>query len=226
MSFPNPHSSACFWFDAAEKFGAADNHLCEEVSCGVIAGPANTWSNLAYFFVAMYLWRKDRRFSIFVFFLGGISFFSHASLIYPALITDLALSVTLVVYMNAWRMTKTGRMKEKHFLPYVMGWFIIAAAMFHLILREGNSYAWLIGASAGSVIIAEFFCGSWKKKNFCIALALLAGAFLFTSVDLNEGFCRPSSWFQGHAVWHLLTAISMIFIERHYSDLGTNPQTT
>lgn len=218
MTFSNPHTPGCFWYDIAEKAGAADNHLCEQVTCGIASGPVNTVSNLAYLLVALSLWKKNRQFSVFVFLLGIISIFSHASLIYPALILDLSMSLTLVAWLIVWRL------KIQKPLVYVMSFFAGAVLFFHLLISFHYPYAWIIGASAGVMIIAEFKFGSWTSRNFRIALLLILGAFLFSALDLHESFCRPSFVVQGHAVWHLFTAIALIYLERHYSDLGKQPQ--
>ncbi len=39
-----------------------------------------------------------------------------------------------------------------------------------------------------------------------IALALLIGGITAHKLDLRGVWCWPSSWFQGHAIWHLATA--------------------
>ena len=61
--YPNISNPECVWTPLREWGGLPNVKWCEETLCGVIAEPANTWSNLAYLVVAVALWwftRKDK----------------------------------------------------------------------------------------------------------------------------------------------------------------------
>ncbi len=62
LDYPNITNPECVWTPLREWGGLPNVKWCEETLCGVIAEPANTWSNLAYLVVAAWLWwftRKD-----------------------------------------------------------------------------------------------------------------------------------------------------------------------
>ncbi|HEX6559915.1 MAG TPA: hypothetical protein VF021_10645, partial [Longimicrobiales bacterium] len=48
------------------------------------------------------------------------------------------------------------------------------------------------------------------------AVGILALAFIIWSLDLLGVLCRPASLLQGHAVWHLLGALSAAVLFRLY----------
>jgi hypothetical protein len=49
-----------------------------------------------------------------------------------------------------------------------------------------------------------------------VALAALLSAFVIWNVS-RVWLCDPSSLIQGHAVWHVLCAVSAYFLCRHYA---------
>lgn len=218
--FPNFHPPGCYWHSWTELLGASDNGLCEAVTCGLIAKPLNTWSNLAYFAVALYLLQRDRSFSIFIFFLGAASFFLHASGLYPALLLDLGTSFALI----GWAYSKT--LRVKNFVPFVLGFGIFAITASHLLLSFGSHFRYLYPLGVVGVGILEFRRPREENRNLWVALALVLLGFGFASLDGNPQFCRPQHWLQGHAIWHVLTALAIPYLERHYRDLKNSEKST
>lgn len=205
-SFPNPHLTGCFWHNLAENFGAADNKVCEEVVCGIIAGPANTWSNLAYFAAAIYLFRINRKFAAFIFSLGTVSFFAHASITFPALLIDLFMSFTLIFWF-----TFPGK---KYYLA------LIGMVVCYMLMMSGRNYAYLIPMAAAWPVLSELKSVR-QKKNLFVSLGFFGFAFLFAAIDRQPGFCSPESWIQGHSLWHFFTALAVIFLGKHFSQVNS-----
>jgi hypothetical protein len=54
------------------------------------------------------------------------------------------------------------------------------------------------------------------------AFAILLLAAIIWILDRTSVMCSPSSIFQGHALWHLFTAASILFIYLYYRS-GTAP---
>ena len=85
----NPHGVGCPWHSITETWGAPNVKWCEETLCQWISEPANTWSNLAYIFAAILLWKTKTKkpsvrtrlnyFSFAIAFCGIGSFIYHAS---------------------------------------------------------------------------------------------------------------------------------------------------
>lgn len=73
----------------------------------------------------------------------------------------------------------------------------------------------LLAAVAGlAVLIAEFAVYRrgirWPSPGLFAGAAVVALAVAIYALSRTGGpLCHPQSWFQGHGVWHLLTAIAM-----------------
>lgn len=88
---------------------------------------------------------------------------------------------------------------------------IYLAVNVHLFGSAGNTaYAGLLGIF-GAGMALELFFGKTSRQHRWPALSLvsLALAFYVWNLDRAGRFSSPESWFQGHAVWHLLTAVSL-----------------
>lgn len=74
----------------------------------------------------------------------------------------------------------------------------------------------------GLVLITHLYYEFFVKKSTAftkyILIALLSFAVGFTiwMLDRSHIVCSPESWFQGHAVWHLLSALSALLIYMYY----------
>ncbi len=216
--FPNPHSQGCFWFDWTNLIGASDNGLCEAMACGMIAKPAAAWSNLAYLAVAIYFFQRDKKLSLYIALVGVVSFFAHASSLYPALLLDLGTSFSLL----GWAVSRN--LRRKNFIPYVIGAGIFSVVTCHLLLMNGFHYRYIFPVGALIVVFLEFQGERKKSKYLHMAMGILALAFFFAAMDGSDIFCRPQSWLQGHAIWHLLTALALPYLERHYKDLSSSAE--
>lgn len=66
-----------------------------------------------------------------------------------------------------------------------------------------------------------FSAGNTSTLWIAIAFALLLIAVFFRQMDVAGKFGQPDWWFQGHAIWHLLTAGSLASMYLYYrSELG------
>ena len=61
-------------------------------------------------------------------------------------------------------------------------------------------------------------------RVFAVALALITVAATCSAMDLTRIWCDPSDhWLQGHAVWHVLTALSLMALYVFYVPLLETP---
>jgi hypothetical protein len=63
---------------------------------------------------------------------------------------------------------------------------------------------------------------TWIFFGLAVLFIALSGLFWILSRDEGSPLCDPESWFQGHALWHVLAAIAMLCIYGHYQ---TEPTT-
>lgn len=72
------------------------------------------------------------------------------------------------------------------------------------------AFAGLIGIFGTSMALELFFGRTSRQYRWpVLALVSLALAFFIWNLDRSGQFSSPESWFQGHAVWHVLTAVSL-----------------
>jgi len=97
----------------------------------------------------------------------------------------------------------------------VLGFLAVAVSIYLIqdLSRFGSgtaAYAGLIGIIA-STFLFEVISGKTSKQYRWIVLSAvsLALAFYIWNLDRAGKFSYPDSWFQGHAIWHLLTAITL-----------------
>lgn len=113
----------------------------------------------------------------------------------------------------------------------VAGFLVITISTFlavnvHVFGRAGNTaYAGLISV-VGAGMAVEYFFGKTSQQYRWPVLALvsLALAFYIWNLDRAGKFSSPESCFQGHAIWHMLTAVSLGSAAIFYrSEVPINP---
>ena len=86
----------------------------------------------------------------------------------------------------------------------IFGLLVVAVLFVEILIRRRN------GARAAS-------------RHLAIAAAIMGLAFVIWILDFTRTLCRPESWMQGHAVWHLLGAVASWYLFRYYD--GSKPAT-
>jgi predicted membrane channel-forming protein YqfA (hemolysin III family) len=73
------------------------------------------------------------------------------------------------------------------------------------------------------LIVAAFVVADWFQRRrrlsvplMILSLAALVAARVCWVMDVKGTFSGPDTWLQGHAVWHLLTALSLATIYLYY----------
>lgn len=104
--------------------------------------------------------------------------------------------------------------------------FNIAGAFFSFLMVFGLWQYFNINIffpiAIGVVLISHLYYEFFMKKSVAftkyilIALLSFATGFAIWMLDRSHIVCSPESWFQGHAVWHLLSAMSALLIYMYY----------
>ena len=211
----------CFW-DAFEKNNGI---FCEEQLCAFITEPANTWTNIGYLILAIFILRQkevnNRRVknlffaSTFCLFIGSTLF--HMTSTYMGKFTDVStmffLSMT-VLTLSLQRFTGLSETKANIF--YIAG--LGLSILFLYFMKFGNI---LFLSQIVVATIFEFKLSKTDKtldmKGVITSLLLFAAAFVFWILDVTKVLCDPGNHIlTGHGVWHLLAAVSIYFFFRSY----------
>lgn len=162
--------------------------------------------------------------TVFYLFLG--SFLFHASLTewFQKLDqTAMYFLVWLVLMFNFYKMLPriTFRLRSVSTHPLFMGLFLLGC---FLIYRYAFAYninflfpaMVLIGLSTG-ILYLQFFNGkNWMLRYLSSSLVLLLLAAGIWLLDRHHILCDPNSFLQGHAIWHILTAASILLVYMYY----------
>jgi hypothetical protein len=205
--------------------------FCEAVRPGPMRQYADTWSNLAYVFVALLILaaetdpgsdnplRADRA-HIMVY--GGITLalgltsgWFHASLTFAGEWFDATSMFLLVCFVIAHNLRRGGAVGRAGFLA-VFGALAVFSGLFLAyakILRK-ETFAALILALVLTEVWARRRSAPLDSRWFGRALGVFLVSFGVWLLDQHHLVCSPYSLAQGHAVWHLLDAavIGMLFV--------------
>ncbi|MFP6660753.1 MAG: ceramidase domain-containing protein [Myxococcota bacterium] len=204
---------------------------CEENLCALVTAPANTWSNLAYIVVGLVMWaaarrlgRSDLRFygpaAIVV---GVFSLAYHASYTFFFQFFDF---VGMFVFLDLVILVDLGRLGRLQPKSQLRSWWLMVAASSALVpplFFAGIPIQLLVAATIAVWVPLEFVL--WRARGgsgrlLWLALALSATAGLFSGADVTRVYCNPHDhFFQGHAIWHVLTAASFYALFRHHQQL-------
>jgi|CXWL01.1.fsa_nt_gi hypothetical protein len=219
------------------------NCFCEATREGaLIRQPANTYSNLSFVLTGLLilgfsqarssgLSRPPRAHSIVyglaVTAIGAGSFFYHASLTFTGQWFDLMgmyLLATFIVLYNLSRLRSLGGLVFA--VSYVIFNIIlgIVLALNPAIRIRIFSGLILIGLAL-EVIILLTRRPRIKTRYFIASLTVFILAYTIWTLDKNGTLCAPDSLLQGHALWHVLTALAAGLLFVYYRS-ESGPQYT
>ena len=211
---------------------------CEEELCAWIVNPADTWSNLLYVALGFWMWREAKRagredlarFGPASIAVGVFSFAYHASYTFALQFLDFVgmfLFCFVVIARNASRLGWIAPGGETRFLALgVGGASALVPLLFAWSVPIQLTVAALIGvALAQEAVLRRRAPGVRFPRSYRVGLALLGAAALCSALDLSRVACDPKNhWLQGHAVWHVLTALALFAFFRFYAALpGPRP---
>lgn len=232
MKYTNPHGLGCFWHQYAESQGAPNIKWCEETLCQVVSEPANTWSNIGYLLVAFIIvgianYRKDpfelKQFGPIIFFMGAMSLFYHQSNYYTSQILDFVGMFFFVGWAIGMNLIRLGWMKKKLLVPFNLLLGLVLTGIMHWMYLKGTKFQGIVLFAGFAIIGTEILARKLVQVNYkyiATAIVTLIIAFGFSIADGKRLWCTPTNhgWFsQGHAVWHWVASVAMLFIYLHYS---------
>jgi len=212
---------SCPW----EGYTPGTVKFCEDRLCGWIAEPANAWSNLGYVLMGLYLMRRARNegrhplqlvglTSVLV---GFASFGFHMSGTFWGEFLDLCAMYfigSLMVTMEARRFLTLSRTQLTLFF------FTVSGISIGLLLAFRTIGIVLFGIQVAFVYLCNIIWRIRRQKvihRYAFRLGTTFGvAIVIWTLDITGTVCAPRNHiFNGHSVWHLLTALCLYFFYRH-----------
>ena len=199
--------------------------FCEAVGTGLLRQPANALSSLAFCVAALVAADRGRRLArhtperalapvvaLTLLALGAGSLAYHAQLTFAGQVLDVQgmyLLGTLLITGALWRRgTLTAARATLLAVALIVGLLAAQAAfpdarrwLFALVLLPGIALEWRLAP---------------RSRPLALAVVALVIAYAVWLADDRGLWCEPTSWLQGHAVWHLLTALAGGLLVPHY----------
>ncbi len=224
-------SGGCLCPYCGFHLGQPTLQFAEQNMCGWIAQPANTISNIAYLFVTLILLIQLRKntlpwylygFPIAYSFIGISSGFYHASSTFVGQFLDFTAIYVFVGYIlflainkRNWIQTRTlaYMVACSVFLLSTIMWFVPFLRIWLFAIFQIIPFLWL-----------EFTYNRNKNKQkrdvsklkYAVLIFLVAWAFWWLDILLIWDYKSLQHIINGHAAWHVLTAVSLYFVAQFY----------
>ncbi len=190
------------------------SHRCGSLDVRpAVQQPLNTWSNLAYVFVgALALARPFTPgaglFAASALLLGVGSFLFHASITREMQWLDMVGTYGVLVALLACGVHRVWGVAWSLLLPAALGLdLLIARFKWHL---DATIAIPVLLVAIAIPTTRAVRTGSGRATVALVPLALFIAAFAARELDVRHIGCDPASvLYQGHSLWHLLTAASL-----------------
>jgi dihydroceramidase len=211
-----------------------DACFCEAVRPEGLAQPVNALTSLAY--VLLGLWsliggvrRPDHTptarlmvaVGVVLVALGLGSFAYHASLTFVGQVLDVQGMYLLGALVLVGALVRRGALA-----PRSAPWVYLTAVVLLLVVQVvwPESRRLLFGLVLLPGVVLEALPGTtgvpWRSqalRPFRVGLLLLAVAYALWLLDDAGVLCAPTSVWQGHGAWHVLTAVAAVLVVVHYA---------
>lgn len=213
---------------------------CEAELCAWVTNPADTWSNLAYVLVGVWMILANRRArglhrdlrwfgpaSILVGLLSGVY---HASFTFFLQFFDFVGMFLFIFLSIAECSVRLGWVAPRARLRLLVGGTLSFSALVPLL--AGTIFP-IQGLVALLIAVAALLVTTMHRRGrgpadvrpFAVGLALLAAGGVCSLLDVTRVWCDPDDhWLQGHALWHVLTAFALLAFYRYFAGEGSSAQ--
>lgn len=218
-----PH---CPWHNGQVTYGTPNVDWCEPTVCSWINEPANTWSNLPFLLVGLWLWKKIanpvvKSFGLVVFVMGFLSAVYHATNNLVTQYFDFVGMALMTSFLLAFVTRRIRNQKQNSFDQHF--WFFLSLNLLILLflglLKLPVQLMLLLNTIP--ILFAELYCIFVLKKTrkvyfFVASFVILVIAQIFAQIDLKRIYCDPNNLIlHGHVIWHCLCAVAMGFAGLH-----------
>ncbi|HYO59669.1 ceramidase domain-containing protein [Archangium sp.] len=206
---------------------------CETTLCAWVNEPANAWSNLAYLAVALWCaWRWHAtssramgRFAWTTLLVGVFSFTYHATNNFGTQLLDFIGMYVLAFLLVALNLHRVGWLLSKQVgrahVGLTAGSTLLVPVMRHVRFPYQVVVLGAVLVIVGTEVHLSRKAGRRESyRDFWLAVGLLAAGAVCSVADVTRVWCEPDNhWLQGHAAWHGLSALALLFAARHHARL-------
>jgi len=216
-------AAICPW----DHFSSATIHFCENQLCSYIVKPAETWSNIGYVLVGiyiLYLCKKENNPHLRVLGLVGICLgFMSATFHATGTFFGEFLDVSSMYLLTATGISfNSRRLFQLSFTKARALFILILSLSMGLLLLFRPIGITLFGIQFVTAVILEVILFFKSKERaayryFLYMVVTFLTAWCVWWLDLLKIWCNPDNHlFNGHAFWHLETALIFYFIYRFF----------
>ena len=198
--------------------------------------PANTWSSLAFVVIAIIVivrWSKARHIAsqpaypillaLTLLVVGFGSAFFHATLSFSGQFVDVLGMYLIATFALLYGIDRLAGLGNKRLIgAYLATNTILAAVLYWVPLLRRVIFGILMIAVIGVEAAIARRSQNRSATKLKIAIALLGIGFGIWALDYTRILCRPESWMQGHAVWHVLGALAAWYLYLYYRDQASD----
>lgn len=205
---------SCPWSDWAP--GTVE--FCEARLCEVIREPANAWSSFAYLIAAaaMISRRQPALVGLAQVLIGVGSFFFHGTGTFAGEMVDQVGMYVLSCLILAYAV---GEARGASAQAVAIGWagMVTASGVINLLVRPIGIPLFAAQLALGLGLQLRRGRGEARYRDLHVGIGIFVVSFGIWALDISRVVCdRDLHWFSGHAVWHVLNAISIGFLGRFY----------
>ena len=196
-----------------------DRCFCEHAAAGWPRQAANTWSSLAFVAVAVWVLARPRRaltrglqvaYAGTLIALGISSWAFHATLSFAGQWSDVTSMYAYASLLLSVQLPLCGLIATRHrTLAFIVPTAVSALLGGVVPASRRVLFDLLLGVALLTLALLAY--GKWRhvrRRSLQAAFGSLFVAGMAWIADLTHLWCDPTSLLQGHAVWHLLTAVA------------------
>jgi hypothetical protein len=214
----------CFW----SNFQPATMAFCEQRLCSIIAEPANTWSNIGYLLVGIYVcWLAKREGFLRLLPIGVIavlvaigSTFFHASGTFIGEVVDLFAMFLFANFMLCFNLNRLVGIKGG-VLVALYALLTFAALALMLYVNPIGILAFTVLVTIALLLEIKIYRNlrpNGADYRYLWYLIFTFGlSYGIWRLDVHHIVCNPHNhMLQGHSLWHLLNCFCFYFLYKFY----------
>lgn len=215
--------------------------FCEADAAGFPDQMLNSLSSFAFVFLGIWALISTREpvigtrervlkpyFAATMLFLGASSFFYHATLSFLGQFLDIFSMYTFGILLTLGALYRSGRISGA--VAAIIFAFVSAGlALIQYEFPDARRVLFALLLIPGIVLeLTPFVTGftprSPRVRYIYIGVGVMILAYLIWLADQNASVCDPHSPIQGHAIWHVMTALASFMIFAHYRSTAHPPR--